>query len=270
MDCVNQYYAHAFEKCMGGAVLAPKKISLIKFAVHTLKSDSPKKQLYGVQMLHNFLKKEHLRTKVISELTTSTKTLTSLFNMLGWTSEGDKDIRSFATKVTAELANSIRVAPIPGAMQLIPSLLDTVHQLEIKDPLLDTESQESKPYAPFQQVSMDGQNSPVLKWWKKMAIYCLIPAEEPSNMEEQNTHMIGCCKQITKCWYVPVEEPSTDQDLLPVLGMSILDRLGSFDLENCKEISKATGLISKIIEFTSNRNSMKNADEAHQTLLKGS
>jgi hypothetical protein len=63
--------------------------------------------------------------------------------MLRWTSEGDKDIRSFAAKVTADLADSLLVVHLPGAMQLIASLLDTVHRQKIKDPLMDIGSLEA-------------------------------------------------------------------------------------------------------------------------------
>ncbi|XP_044318336.1 uncharacterized protein [Triticum aestivum] len=89
-------------------------------------------------------------------------------------------------------------------------------------------------------------------------------------MDGQNSCTLRCWKQITKCWYIPEEEPSTDQDLLPVLGMLILDTLASFDIENCIEINKATGLVSKIIDFTSNRTDMTNISETDQALLKGS
>ncbi|KAF0906421.1 hypothetical protein E2562_011419 [Oryza meyeriana var. granulata] len=125
---VSLYYSYAFEKCMGGNVLAPKKISLVTFAMDSLNSDSSKKKLYGVQMLHSFLKKEHFRTKTIPKLTSSTETVASLFNMLGWTSDGDADGRLFAAKVTAQLADSLRVIAIPGAMQIVASLLDSDHQ----------------------------------------------------------------------------------------------------------------------------------------------
>jgi hypothetical protein len=61
-----------------------------------------------------------------------------------------------------------------------------------------------------------------------------------------------------------------DHDLLPVLGMLILERLADFDTENCMEISRAPCLISTIIEFTSNRTDLTNINETHQVLLKGS
>uniref|UniRef100_A0A8R7TDX4 Uncharacterized protein n=1 Tax=Triticum urartu TaxID=4572 RepID=A0A8R7TDX4_TRIUA len=100
-----------------------------------------------------------------------------------------------------------------------------------------------------------------------MALYCLIP-RETINMDEQNTHIPRCWRWITKHWSVPEEEPSTDQDLLPVQGMLILDKLASFDIENCIEISRSTGLISKIVEFTSKRTDLTNIHETHQTFLK--
>jgi hypothetical protein len=265
---VNMYYAYAFEKCMRGAVLATEKISLITFAVDSVKSDSPKMQLYGLQMLHDLLEKEPLNTRVISQLTTSTKTMTSLFNMLGWSSEGDKYIRSFAAKVMAKIADSLRVAHIPGAMQLIASLLDTVQKSSMSYPLLDIHIRKTGQGASIQRPGSNEQLSPMLNWWKQMAIYCLIPAEEPFNKEEQNSRILKYWKWIRKYWSVPEEEQSTDQDLLPVLGLLILDRLSSFDRENCIEISRATGLISKIIQFTGNITGVKNINETQQTLLK--
>ncbi|VAH43086.1 unnamed protein product [Triticum turgidum subsp. durum] len=267
---VNLYYAYVFDRCMEGAMLGPKKTNLIIFAMDSVKSNSPKMQLYGLKMLTSFLKKEPLRTMVILELTTYTKTVTCLINMLGWTSEGATDIRSFAAKIMAELAENLRVVPIPGAMQLIASLLHTVQGHNIKNPLLDTGGPETKQDNLIQQVGRNELTSPMLKWLKQMALYCLIPREEPTNMDEQNSHILRCWRKIAKHWSVPEEEPSTDQDLLPVQGMLILERLVTFDLENCVEISRATGLISKIVEFTSNRTDMKNIDETHETLLKRS
>ena len=55
---------------------------------------------------------------------------------------------------------------------------------------------------------------------------------------------------MTKCCSIQKDEPFTDQDLLPVLGMSILETLAYFDPNNCVEISRATDLIPKIIGYT--------------------
>lgn len=143
--------------------------------------------------------------------------------MLGWTSDGDEEIRFFAAKVTAELAGSLRVVQIPGATQLVASLLDTI-----------------------QQVGMAEQNSPVLKYLKQMAIYFFIPVDEPSNTHQRNSRLLRWWKQITKRWSVPEEEPSTDQDFLPIQGLLILQRLANFDpgnfiLSNLAEIMDDNG-----------------------------
>uniref|UniRef100_A0A0D9X297 BLE2 protein n=1 Tax=Leersia perrieri TaxID=77586 RepID=A0A0D9X297_9ORYZ len=267
VEYIDLYYGYAFEKCMGGPVLAPKKISLITFAMDSLNSDSSRNKLYGVQMLHSFLKKEQLRTKTITRLTNATKTVASLFDMLGWTSDEDADIRLFAAKVTAELAGSIRVVQIPGATQLVASLLENDHQQRIKNHFLFIDSQEGTKDSPIQQVGMVEQNSAVLNFLKKMAVYCLIPADEPSKMDGQNSYMLRCWKRVTKYWSIPEDETSRDQDFLPVEGLLILERLANFDPENCMEISRATGLISKMIEFTSYRNCITSTNEEHNIAL---
>ncbi|KAM3383788.1 hypothetical protein ACQJBY_008445 [Aegilops geniculata] len=264
VEYVNSYYAYVFNKCMKGAVLAPDKTSLITFAVDSLNSDSPKKQLSGLKMLHKILKKEIFKTKAISELTTSTKTVACLVNILGWTSERDKDVRLFATKVFAELADNLRIVSVPEAMPLIGSLLDTAHESKERDPLR-IDSPEPKQDNLIQQVGGNEQSSTVIKWLKKTAKYCLIPRDEPRNMDEPKPHTFRFWKQS-----VAKEETSKDQDLLPVLGMLILDKLASFDLENCIEICRDPGLTTKVIEFTSNRPNMTYSNETHKTLLKRS
>ncbi|KAF7007187.1 hypothetical protein CFC21_022147 [Triticum aestivum] len=52
--------------------------------------------------------------------------------------------------------------------------------------------------------------------------------------------------------------------------MLILDKLASFDLDNCIEICRDPGLTTKVIQFTSNRPNMTYSNETHKTLLKRS
>uniref|UniRef100_A0ACD5XU22 Uncharacterized protein n=1 Tax=Avena sativa TaxID=4498 RepID=A0ACD5XU22_AVESA len=268
VDCVDLYYSYAYEKHMEGGILSAKKISIVTFAMKILKSDTLKMQLRGVQMLHSFLKKEPFRTMTISKLTDSTKTVTSLLKMLGWTNEEHRDIRLFAAKVLAELAESLQVLTIPGAIRQIASLLNTVHQMEIQNPLLDSCRQEEKQETPIQDADC---LTPKLKFWKQMIVYCLIPVEESSKLlDKKDSYIVKCWKNITKCCSVPEEEQSVDHDLLPVLGMLILERLANYDTENYMEISRAPGLISTIIELTSNGTDLANTNESHQALLKGS
>ncbi|KAL5225368.1 hypothetical protein ABZP36_012007 [Zizania latifolia] len=267
LEYVDHYYAYALEKCMEGAMLAPKRISLVTFAMDSIESDSSKNRLYGVQVLHSLLKKERLRARTISKLTTSTKTVDTLFSMLAWTSHGDAEIRLFAAKVTAELVGSLQIVHIPRAMQLVASLVDTDHhhQPKTRQHFLLNDIQDAREQC--STIQRGEHNSSVFQYWKRMAIYCLIPVDEPSTMDEQSSRVHRCWKMM-KWWSIPGEEPSSDQDCLPVQGLLILERLANFDAGNCLEISKATGLISKIIDFTSYRNyetSINN--EAQQIIL---
>uniref|UniRef100_A0ACD5YE86 Uncharacterized protein n=1 Tax=Avena sativa TaxID=4498 RepID=A0ACD5YE86_AVESA len=120
VDCVDLYYSYAYEKHMEGSILSAKKISIVTFAMETLKSDTPKMQLRRVQMLHSFMKKEPFRTMTISKLTDSIKKVSSLLKMLGWTNEEHRDLRLFAAKVLAELAENLQVLTIPGAIRKLP------------------------------------------------------------------------------------------------------------------------------------------------------
>uniref|UniRef100_A0A0D9Y0L0 DUF4220 domain-containing protein n=1 Tax=Leersia perrieri TaxID=77586 RepID=A0A0D9Y0L0_9ORYZ len=253
---VNLYYAYAFEKYMRGAMLAQKKISLVTFAMDSINSsDKSSKKLDGVQVLHIFLTKEEFRAKTIQKLTTSRETMSSLFSMLGWTSDGDEDIRLFAAKVTAEIAGSLRVVRIPGAVQLVASLLDNIDH-QPKDHFLLCDSQEATQECPTQEAVIEHNSSQIAKFFT----YILIPVDEPTNTsDQQNSSLMSYWKQKTKCWSIPEDEPSTNQDYnleRLVHGLIILERLASFDSENCMEISRSTGLISKMIDFTSDRNDM--------------
>jgi hypothetical protein len=96
-------YAYAFEKCMGGAVFVPKKISLTNFAINSLNSDSPKNHFYGIQLMHSLLENEMTRVRILDKLITSTKTIDRIISMLGWTSPNNTTVRLYAAKVTVEL-----------------------------------------------------------------------------------------------------------------------------------------------------------------------
>ncbi|KAG8093082.1 hypothetical protein GUJ93_ZPchr0012g19248 [Zizania palustris] len=237
VEYVNRYYKYALEKCMQGPMLAPTRISLVTFAMDSIDSGSSENRLYGVQVLHSLLKKERVRDRTISELTPSTKTLVSLLSMLAWTSHGDADIRLFAAKVVVELAGSLQIVHIPGAMQLVASLLDTddYHQPKTRQHFLLTDIQDAQ-----EQCSTIQQGEH----------YCTL-ADEPSTMDEQSScRLHRYWKKMMEFWSIPGEEPSTAKDCLPVQGLLILEKLANFDAGNCMEISQATGLISKMIDFT--------------------
>nr|XP_015645048.2 uncharacterized protein LOC112936040 [Oryza sativa Japonica Group] len=73
--------------------------------------------------------------------------------------------------------------------------------------------------------------------------------------------MLGCWQLISKRKKTSKEETFIEHDLLPVLGMSILETLAECDPDNCAEISKAKDLIQKIIGYS---------NETQPKILKGS
>ncbi|KAF0906418.1 hypothetical protein E2562_011416 [Oryza meyeriana var. granulata] len=278
---VNLYYAYAFEKYMEGGVLAPKKISIITFAMDSLNSDSPKMQLYGVQMLHIFLQKEQTRERLIAKVTTSRKTMARLISMLGWTSSSHTVVRLYAAKATVEFSKSLRVATIPGTVQLVSSLLDIDGKQKRGNPLLDVDGDHEGKKAPIHNTSESQEE-------RKDAIrdaaddQCRIqePLRDTDNLLQtqtisthitaRNSSILRSWQRISEYWSIPKEQPLTERDLLPALGMSIVDNLASCDQNNCVEIDGVTDLIPKIIGFTSFRIVMKNSRAQQMVLAKSS
>jgi hypothetical protein len=151
-----------------------------------------------------------------------------------------------ATKVIVELSRSLQVIGIPGSMQNISSLLDTENQLRRRNPLLYTYySQEGKQGTIVD--TGDGQEH--------------IDQDHPHNNNRLNSWMLGCWQLISKRKKTSKEETFIEHDLLPVLGMSILETLAECDPDNCAEISKAKDLIQKIIGYS---------NETQPKILKGS
>lgn len=267
VESVNLYYAYAFEKYMEGDVLAPKNISLNNFAVDSLNSGTPKMQFHGIRMMHCLLQKQPTRRWFILKLSGSMETMARLINMLDWTSPEDTTVRLFAAKVTAELATSIRVVTVPGTIQVVSALLECGNQQKRGNPLLDTKAGHEKILDPVlnaddnQEDRLDAVPDTV----------SLMETQDSSTQQvgtaEQKSRILRCCQGISKFWSIPQEEPLTVQDLLPALAMLILDGLASCDQGNCMEISRAGGLIPKIIAFTSCRRSGTTYTDAQRKVL---
>ncbi|EEC82589.1 hypothetical protein OsI_27143 [Oryza sativa Indica Group] len=102
-------YAYAFEKCMGGAVFVPKKISLTNFAINSLNSDSPKNHFYGIQLMHSLLENEMTRVRILDKFITSTKTIDRIISMLGWTSPNNTTVRLYAAKRLTSIGGEIGI-----------------------------------------------------------------------------------------------------------------------------------------------------------------
>jgi hypothetical protein len=222
VESIDLYYSYALEKCMERDVLAPKKTGLVRFAMDSLNSDSPKMQLHGIRVMHSLLQREPARTRLLSKLTTSTKTMATLINMLDWTSLEDTTVRLFVAVIIAEIAKSLRVVTVPGTIQVVSTLLDDGNQQKIGNPLLTPiDSQEEKQDA----VSDNGNLLETQGHSTSMVI-----------IGKQNTWSSRCWERIYEFWSVPQEEPLAEQDILPAVGMSILHNLTSCDPDNCVEI----------------------------------
>ncbi|TVU37499.1 hypothetical protein EJB05_10815, partial [Eragrostis curvula] len=252
VEFVNLYYAYAFERSMEGDVLAPKKISLNSFAIYCVNSDMPKMQLHGIRVMHSVLQREETGKQLLSKLATSTKKMARLIEMLDWSSPEDTMIRLFAAKVTAELATSLRVITIPGTIQVVSTLLDYGDQQKTGNPLLDTDVDHEKIHDPI--LNIDDNREERLDAVQDTGN--LLETQEHSTQqagtpEQQKSWILRCWQRISGFRSIPQDEPLTERDLLPALGMSILDGLIGCDQDNCVEISRASGLIPKIIRFTS-------------------
>uniref|UniRef100_A0A0D3GUD4 BLE2 protein n=1 Tax=Oryza barthii TaxID=65489 RepID=A0A0D3GUD4_9ORYZ len=247
VESVNLYYEYAFDKYMEGGVFAPKRINLSNFAIDSINSDLSKNQLYGIQMMHTFLQRDPTRAKLLEKLTTSMQTKARLINMLDWT-DGNQHttIRLYAAKVMAEFAKSLRVVTVPGAMQLVSTLLDTEGRPKRGHPLLNADDDQD-PFVDTTEERLD--------------------AAAHSN---DQVSILRSWQRISEYWSIPKEQPLTKDDLLPALGMSIVYSLASCDQNNCVEIDKVTDLIPKIIGFTSFRSAMVNSVAQQKVLVKSS
>ncbi|KAF8668953.1 hypothetical protein HU200_052164 [Digitaria exilis] len=260
LESVNLYYAYAFEKYLHGDVLAPKNISLNNFAIDSLNSDTPKMQFTGIRIMHSLLQKHTTRRRIFLKANASTETMTRLINMLDWTSPEDTTVRLFAAKVTAELSTRIRVVTIPGTVQVVSALLGYSNNQQRKgNPLLDTNFASENVHDSI--LNVDENQEERLDAVPDTVSLLEFP-QDRSTLHVVTTKLKSwiskCFQWISKFWSVPQDEPLTEQDLLPALGMSILNGLAGCDQGNCAEISRESGLIPKIIGFTSCRSANAN------------
>ncbi|WVZ66870.1 hypothetical protein U9M48_016033 [Paspalum notatum var. saurae] len=178
-------------------------------------------------------------------------------------------IRLFAAKVIAELATSLRAIAVPGIVQAVSALLDYGDQQKKGHPLLQGADAEHKIASGSSVMNgndkNDNQNQRVDE---DLGTGSLLETQDRSTQcgasNNENSWKLRWWKRISGIWSIPHEEQLTEEDLLPALGMSILDGLASCDKANCVEISRETGLIPKIIDFTGYCNF---ESDAHQRVL---
>ncbi|CAO2037370.1 unnamed protein product [Urochloa humidicola] len=194
--------------------------------MESLCSNSNEMQLASVTVLDSLLQQRDSREELVPIILSNNKALSTLIGMLG-TDVRDGDTRLFAARVTANLADRLKIAEIPGMVNLVSSLLDAKNQPAVQK------------YS-AQTASSNGEGitvgcSWVFWFWQRMKAK----------------------------WSIPEELPLTHLDLFPVLGMVILEKLAC-DLDNCTEIVKYKNLVSKIIgliNYTTDDGSSNDAEQ---------
>ncbi|CAD6343250.1 unnamed protein product [Miscanthus lutarioriparius] len=269
VESVDLYYSYALEKCMERNVLAPK-ISLCNFAIDYLNSDSTKRQFHGIRTAHTILQRDPTRTRLLVKLKASTETMTRLLRMLHWTGqENQTTIRLCAAKVIDELAKSLLVVNSPGIVQNVSLLLDWGNQRKRVNPLLDdTDEEEEQQKDLFVNVTGNrtergdavGDSGYLLETQESST-------QQIGTSNKKNSWITRQWRQVSEFWSIPQEGPLTEQDLLPVIGMSIIESLATYDQSNCAEISSAGDLIRKITRFTSFCRTDTNYTDAEKKVL---
>ncbi|CAN6176410.1 unnamed protein product [Urochloa humidicola] len=176
--------------------------------------------------------------------------MTRLMRMLDWTGQGHETIRLFAVKVFDELAKGLLVVSVPGILQNVSLLLDRGDQQKRGNPLLNSDDEQEKQNDLSASTSGNQMES-----GDSVPDTCnLLETQDRSTQEvgnnEHESWIARWRRQVFEFWSIPQEGALTEQDLLPVLGMSIIESLATYDQSNCEEISKATSLIRKITRFT--------------------
>ncbi|WVZ92158.1 hypothetical protein U9M48_038245 [Paspalum notatum var. saurae] len=221
---IDLYYEWSYAACMETGLFAAKKtMSLARFAVDSLSSNSGAIRLAAVVVLGNLLHQretDYSRQELRSKIIRSNKKLSTLVGMLGWADVRHRYVRLTAARVIASLADSLTIAEIPGMLKSVSSLLDDDNQP-----------------ARNEQGRHDEETS--------VQTACAKRGNAGSqHTDEQLEH------RMKAKWSVLEELPLTYHDSLPIMGMVILERL-AHDPDNCAEIIKAPCLISKIIALIS-------------------
>lgn len=252
-------------------MLAQEDLNLVRFAVDSLNSNSRTRKLAAVQILHSLLlRQEASNTLPVSEITTASKAVATLISMLSWTGPQDQDIRFFAAKITAEIAGDLLIVGIPGTIQMISSLLDVKNDLVIKQGItaqkVDADEQCADNWQPSHssasRVDIKGEEG----GYQTTTIHANSAHAAVNNSWSSKIYIF--LQHIKDMLSVPNEgkEPWMDEDSFPVQGMIILKKL-THDLDNCAEISRATGLIPKIVGLINYTTDTTNMSEKQQNKI---
>lgn len=132
----------------------------------------------------------------------------------------------FAAKVIAELANSLRVATVPGMMQNVSSLLDADRILEREHTLVDTDDEEEHKqdklvtdvrYIQEERhvLAMDPDGNQNQRnrlnplWETSSSLETEAHATHQVSMDKHNSCLLGCLKWMSTLWSTSHEETET-------------------------------------------------------------
>ncbi|KAJ1269193.1 hypothetical protein BS78_07G191700 [Paspalum vaginatum] len=238
---IDLYYEWSYAACMETGLFAAKKtMSLARFAVDSLNSNSGAIRLAAVIVLGNLLHQretDYSRQELRSKIMRSNKKLSTLVGMLGWADVRHRYVRLTAAKVIASLADILTIAEIPGMLKSVSSLLDADNQPATNEQgRHDEETSVQTPSAKRGNAGSQDTNEQLEHVQENNGGYC--------------NWACWCWQRMKEKWSVLEELPLTYQDSLPIMGMVILERL-AHDPDNCAEIIKAPCLISKPITLIS-------------------
>ncbi|TKW28475.1 hypothetical protein SEVIR_3G325600v4 [Setaria viridis] len=230
MKSINLYYEDAYDKCMQDGVLSQEDLKLVRFAVDSLSSNSHIQNLASVRILYSLLKKTETSKSntglLVSEITTSNNSVATLISMLGWTEPEDEGIRLFAAEVIAKMADNLWIVGVPGTMQMVSSLLD--YDPRASEVCINVEVPGYLPPSRILDLSEQQTENNVLNTQNKFL--------------QRVMNLISIPNEDKEFWIT--------KDSFPSQALEILEKL-AHDHDNCAEISRATGLIAKIIGFMS-------------------
>lgn len=130
MVSIRRFFYDAYSKCVNGSIFDGLKMDMVAFAMDLLDSNSPDEQLVGVRVLRQFALNVRFSDDTLQKIGINILVIERLVEMLNWTDPQDEEIRRSAAEILSKLAgkkqNSLRVAGIPGAMESISSLLQTI------------------------------------------------------------------------------------------------------------------------------------------------
>ncbi|KEH32225.1 hypothetical protein MtrunA17_Chr4g0065901 [Medicago truncatula] len=108
-------------------------MDMVSFAMDLLASNSPDEQLIGARVLRQFSISAPFSENTLQKIGIDISVVERLVEMLNWTYHKEEEIRLSSAETLSKLGgmkqNSLRIAAILGAMELILSLLQTNRSL---------------------------------------------------------------------------------------------------------------------------------------------